>query len=235
LAAGRALPNASSTDGFGDDAERADAFAQAVDMAYGSGGYTVADLQQIFGMSSIIWALGRSPVTGPEGLRASGYTALANGIVGAVQAGTAQIESEGIDPNGCGGGSGPTTPNLNIVYVSHAGSGDESGSGPSNAKPSPYSANAFDWVVVDASAGVVDVVLPAMTKGQWASVAQDSNTAFSNQIVVSVNGGGKLDQPAPLNGTFVTSVAFGPGTNWTATGNRLQWYNGTSNGGLLLE
>jgi hypothetical protein len=94
---------------FTDPALKADAFAQAVDTAWGVGGYTTADLQQIQGCSYGVWALGRSPIRNPEGKLVSAYVTEAAAIVAAVRAGTAQIVAEGIDPNGCGGSvaSGP--------------------------------------------------------------------------------------------------------------------------------
>lgn len=104
LIASRAMPFDPYEADYVDPAERADAFAQAVDTAWGAASYTNADLDQIFAASQAIWANGRSPVTGAAGLTAAGYTSLAVGIVAATQAGTAQIVAEGIDPNGCGGG-----------------------------------------------------------------------------------------------------------------------------------
>ena len=130
---------------------------------------------------------------------------------------------------GGGGGGTPTTPGLNIVRVNTGGTG--------GAQASPYTAKAFDWVICDASAGPIVVNLPALTSGQWVSVAQDGGTAFNDTITINP-ASGDLDQPVPNNGTFVSSLVFGPGTRWTppdAVDMRVQYYNGGSPGGLLLE
>ena len=105
--AARAMPYDSNEADYVNSAERADFFAQAVDQAWGSGGFADADLRQIQSASAAVWNPGRSPVTGPAGLTQAGYATLAAGLVAATLAGTAQIVAEGINPNGCGGSSNP--------------------------------------------------------------------------------------------------------------------------------
>jgi hypothetical protein len=119
----RAYPIDPNEVDYVDPAERADAFAQAIDTAWGSASYTNADLDQIFGAAQAIWANGRSPVSGAAGLTAGGYTSVALGIVAATQAGTAQIVAEGINPNGCGSGGGVTTVTGTAPIVSSGGAG----------------------------------------------------------------------------------------------------------------
>lgn len=109
FASGKYPINATSND-RADAATKSDAFAQAVDEAWGSAGYTNADLIQIQGCCYGVWAFGRSPIADAQGGgSSSGYTTLAEALVLGVQAGTTQIESEGINPNGCGGGGGGGT------------------------------------------------------------------------------------------------------------------------------
>jgi len=113
---------------------------------------------------------------------------------------------------------------MNVVHITSA--------------QSPYAASANQTIVVDASGGAVVINLPSLGLGQFVQVAQDSNTAFTNTITVNPPAAGHLDQPPPVNGTFVTSFVFGPGTNWvtpSALGMDLTWYNGGSAGGYLLE
>lgn len=103
---------------------------------------------------------------------------------------------------------------------------------------SPVAAVPLTTYVVDSSGGPVVINFPALALGQWIQVQQDSNTALTNTITVNPPAAGHLDQPPPVNGTFVTSFVFGPGTNWvtpSALGMDLTWYNGGSAGGYLLE
>ena len=112
---------------------------------------------------------------------------------------------------------------MNVVYVTG---------------PATITAVPLTTYVVNASAGAVVINMPALALGQWIQVQQDSNTAFTNTITVNPPASGHLDQPPPVNGTFVTSFVFGPGTNWvtpSALGMDLTWYNGGSAGGYLLE
>ena len=117
---------------------------------------------------------------------------------------------------------------MNIVRVNFAGT--------AGARATPYNANPFDTVVVDASGGNIVINIPVLASGQFVQVAQDSNTALTHTI--TVNAVANLDQPPPSNGTFTASFVMGPGTNWTtpdALGMDLLWYNGGSAGGYLLS
>ena len=105
FASGKYPVNATANDRQ-DAAEKADYFAQAFDTAWGTSGYSTADLLQIFNCSYGVWALGRSPIADPSGLTAGAYVSLVDALVLGVQAGTAQIVAEGVNPNGCGGGGG---------------------------------------------------------------------------------------------------------------------------------
>ena len=106
LVASGKYPNDPSENDYDYASLKADAYAQAIDEAWGSGAYTNADLQQLFGCSYGIWALGRSPIADPTGNEPAAYGGVAIALVAAVRSGTRQIVSEGIDPNGCGGGGG---------------------------------------------------------------------------------------------------------------------------------
>ena len=234
LNAARNQPTSSDESAYLDAGERADFFAQAVDQAWGAGGYTNADLQQIQSAASSLLSTGNSIVPGLMGLTQAGYTNIAAALVAGVRAGTAQIVSEGLDPNGCGGGGGGGNA-LNIVYVNATGTPPTPGI---TTHATPYTAKAFDWVICDPSVVAIQINLPTLTAGQWVSVAHDSATNFAHAITATPNSA-DTDQPAPLNGTFVPALTFGPGTTyWTppsAVGMRVQFYNGGSPSGLLLE
>jgi hypothetical protein len=105
LIAARNQPTDPNEADYADAAERADYFAQEIDTIWGVGSYTNADLQQIQSAAASLWAGGRSPVPGAAGLTAAGYTGIAQALIAGVKAGTAQIVLEGINPNGCSGGS----------------------------------------------------------------------------------------------------------------------------------
>ena len=64
LNAARNQPTSSDESAYLDAGERADFFAQAVDQAWGAGGYTNADLQQIQSAASSLLSTGNSIVPG---------------------------------------------------------------------------------------------------------------------------------------------------------------------------
>ena len=105
LIASRNQPTSQDESAYFDAAARADFFAQAVDAAWGTAGYTTADLLQIQAAAAALLASGASPVPGAAGLTPGGYAEIAVALVAGVQAGTAQIVSESINPNGCSGAS----------------------------------------------------------------------------------------------------------------------------------
>jgi hypothetical protein len=109
LNASRNQPTSAHESDYADAAVRADLFAQAVDAAWGIASYTNADLQQIQSASAALLAAGASPVPGEVGLTSSGYANIAIALVAGVRAGTAQIVSEGLNPNGCSGGGGSSS------------------------------------------------------------------------------------------------------------------------------
>lgn len=117
---------------------------------------------------------------------------------------------------------------VNIVRVNFAGTG--------GAMASPYTAKPGDFVMVDASGGAIVVNLPTLTKGGLSvDVEQDSSTAFSNTITVNGPAAVSIDQPVPLDGTYVSAFVFGPGqTVGAALGQHYSWFNGGNAGGYSL-
>jgi hypothetical protein len=104
-ASGKFLLDAIRSD-YAYPAQQADAFAQAVDQAWGVGPYTNVDLQQIQEISQAVWQSGRSQLpNGGQSTSRFSYAGVAAAIVAATQAGTAQVVAEGLNPNGCGAGS----------------------------------------------------------------------------------------------------------------------------------
>ena len=77
----------------------ADEWGQAVDTAWGSGSYTLLDLQEITACSMAQWT---DQGSAPQ----STFANLAAGLVTLVKDGTAQVVAEGINPNAGSGGSG---------------------------------------------------------------------------------------------------------------------------------
>jgi hypothetical protein len=106
LLASRNQPTAPNEVDYADAADRADFFAQAIDTVWGTTSYTQADLLQIQSAAAALCTSGRSIVPGSAGLTANGYIDIATALIAGIQAGTAQIVSEGLNPDGCGGGGG---------------------------------------------------------------------------------------------------------------------------------
>lgn len=105
-ASGRYLEDSSQND-YVFPAEQADAFAQAIDTAWGAHEFSNADIQQIQACSQGVWQ-DRSPLISDKGtsVNTQSYAGVASAIVSLVKAGTAQIEAQGVDPDGCGGAGG---------------------------------------------------------------------------------------------------------------------------------
>jgi hypothetical protein len=104
-AAGRYLSDPRPID-YELQAASADAFAQALDTAWGSGGYTRLDLDDIEQIAQSVWS-GRSPPSTNLATQPGTYGTLARAVIALARAGTERVVSEGIDPNATGGG-GPT-------------------------------------------------------------------------------------------------------------------------------
>jgi hypothetical protein len=81
-----------------DIAEMADAFAQAVDTAWGANPVTTFELRAIQSMSHSTWS-DRSVLEHAGAYLAGSYQAEAIALVVAVQAGNAEVVEEGINPN----------------------------------------------------------------------------------------------------------------------------------------
>lgn len=105
-AAGRYLSDPRPID-YELQAASADAFAQALDAAWGSGGYTNLDLSEIEQVAQSVWS-GRSPPSTNLATQPGTYGTLARAVIALARAGTARVVSEGIDPNAGGATVGPT-------------------------------------------------------------------------------------------------------------------------------
>lgn len=119
-----------------------------------------------------------------------------------------------------------------IVRVNATGAG--------GAKPSPYTASAFDYVMVDTTHGACQIIIPTLAVGQWVHVEQadDVDSAFGADITVTFPAGVQGDQPPPSNGTFVGPFVFGPATTWTAPdalGMGITWQNAGTAGKYTIR
>jgi hypothetical protein len=93
---------------FASYAQMADAYAQELDTAWGTGAPTGLELDEILTASEAVWE-NRSPLALPEALRPTAYAQIVLSVIARVHQGNAQVVSEGIDPNGGGGSGGGTT------------------------------------------------------------------------------------------------------------------------------
>lgn len=110
LAAFSGMLSATGTVGRGNadfSAIVADAFAQAVDEAWGPGSFTALDVESIRLACSALWT-SRSPLSYPAAIDPQSYGTFATAVVALAQSGTARVIAEGIDPN-AGGDSSPET------------------------------------------------------------------------------------------------------------------------------
>lgn len=82
-------------------AEMADAFAQQLDVEWGSSVPTLLELYTIQSVAQEVWS-NRSPPPFSVALSPGAYTTIALAIVARVLQGNAQVVAEGIDPNGSG-------------------------------------------------------------------------------------------------------------------------------------
>ena len=86
-------------------AQMADAWAQAVDAAFGAVTPTLFELSLIEDMSETIWTQ-RSPLPTSVAFNPAAYAGLALVVTTAATTGNAQVVAVGIDPNAGGGGGG---------------------------------------------------------------------------------------------------------------------------------
>jgi hypothetical protein len=85
----------------------ADAYAQQFDTTWGGASVTGYEEDAIEENSEAIWA-GRSPLENSIASIPANYSGLVNGVIALVKAGLNQLTAEGINPNGCAPGSGPS-------------------------------------------------------------------------------------------------------------------------------
>jgi len=112
-ASGQYLSDANEAD-YMYPAEQADAFAQAVDTAWGAHTSSNVEILAIQLASQAVWQNGRSPLNSAVSTLESSYTKIGAAIAALVQAGNAQVVLEGVNPNaslfsGGGGSSGGPT------------------------------------------------------------------------------------------------------------------------------
>lgn len=218
-ASGHYLSDASPLD-YTPQAQWADAFAQAIDTAWGSSAPTNAELYAIQLVSAAVW-IGRSPLEKTESGFYEAYESLALGIVALVQQGNAQIVAEGIDPNAGGGGSPGAGTVINV----------------DGTMPQPIAMVAGDTYVVDTSRGDVTLQLPQLSKGQGCIVQQDAHTDWSvySITVECADGVTKIAGQPPNNAIFAATFVMGPGTTPASNqpGADVTFYNGGSAGGYL--
>lgn len=86
-------------------AQMADAWAQAVDTAFGPGTPTGFHLVAIEHGSQAVWST-RAPLEASQAILPQAYVQAATGVVARALRGNTQIVAEGIDPNNTGGGGG---------------------------------------------------------------------------------------------------------------------------------
>jgi hypothetical protein len=186
--------------------------------------------------------VGTTGATGATGVGTTGATGVGTtGATGVGTTGATGVGTTGATGVGTTGATGASAQGpLNVVRVNSGGTG--------GAQPSPYTASAFQTVVVDTSTGSVVINLPVLNgppNSQWVQVQQDQNTSLATNTV-TVNGPGAvlLAQPPPNNSgiaspAFISPFVFGGATavfgGEAARGMDLTWYNGGSGGGYLLE
>lgn len=103
---------------------------------------------------------------------------------------------------------------------------------------SPYAATAGQFLVIDTSAGSVEVDLPVLASGQQVQVKHDENTTLAtNTVTVRGPTGVSIAEPPPNNGTFAATVVFGGVSNGgaEAQGEDFTWVNAGSGGGYVLQ
>jgi hypothetical protein len=132
-------------------------------------------------------------------------------------------------PQGLPGPAGPAGPagtgEMTIVRVNNGGIG--------GAEASPYTASAFETVVIDTTYGSVIVGMESLDVGEWIRTKHDDNTPLASAtITIQGPSGVELAQPVPENGTFDASYSY---TGDEFSGTSLTWFNGGSAGGYLLD
>jgi len=165
-------------------AQLADAWAQAMDTAWGAGSYTSLDLLNI-GTCSVARFATRGTYPAPPATAAA-FADSAALVVALVRATTAQVVAEGIDPNAVGGGGSPT---------------GTAGGNLSGAYPDPAVAeitgNAFGLKPITYSGGTNTSQL---AEGSNQMAGKQTTTSAGNQNVVDVN--------LPANGSHLVEIAF---------------------------
>jgi hypothetical protein len=94
---------------FSGYARMADAYAQEFDTVWGVTVPSGFEEDAIFTASAAAWAT-RSPLPSTVAFIPGAYNGIVLGVIARVLEGNAQIVSEGVDPNGCGGGIIPPPP-----------------------------------------------------------------------------------------------------------------------------
>jgi hypothetical protein len=190
-------------------ANMANAFAQAVDTAFGDGAYTGLDLNTIRSASQAAWQT-RSPLSDPQSLNANAYVTLADEIVALALQSDAEVESEGIDPNaggGGGGGGGETT----VIVTDTTGA---------------YTVKAAYNAMVDTTTGAIaTLTLGTGALGSTFEVDDLGCLCNANNITVDPAAGCQLEDPNNPGGY----LAIGQGCTFVVAGQWCRWrFDGTS-------
>jgi hypothetical protein len=171
-------------------AELADVWAQAIDIAWGSGGFTSIEISMLTTCSIVRW-MSQPPQEDGLVFVSSAYAAAAAQIVSLVRAGNAQVVSEGIDPNATGGGSVP----LSAAWV------------PVNHAESPYATGTGRKFLVDATAGPVQLSFAGITfsNNDIVIVSDEFAQGSINPITFVPPAGVGMDDPS-TPGTYRTNT-----------------------------
>jgi hypothetical protein len=201
--AGLGAPNQPIVD-VDNSAEMADAFAQALDTVWGVTTYTQLDLLELQVCCEDVWST-RSPLPAPASTTPVDYDAIVTEIIALVRAGTAQVESEGIDPDG--GTPVPTIVARAIGYVDGTYTTYDVKSG-------------FDTVVEYDPTGAAAVIFPSSpTIGQQVTVAVIGDAMYN----LTLNGNGFNVQSLTDPGVFAPTATLTTGgdestATWTFDG-----------------
>jgi hypothetical protein len=177
----------------GHSAVMADAFAQELDTVWGVTPYTALDLLELQSACEVAWST-RSPLSSAASGTPAKYLALVTEIIALVRAGTARVESEGIDP-------GPPVPPFTVRAIGYV-DGDAH---------TTYSVQAgVDTVVEYNPTGAARITFPEDPDiGQRVGV-----TALGNaEAQATIDGNGFDVQSDTDPGVFAATAVFTTGGN----------------------
>lgn len=168
-------------------ATAADAYAQEVDTVWGTATYTSTDLLQLQAASAAPWGAGRSPLPTAQAATPGSYANLAAAIVAAVQEGTAQVVSEGINPGPVNGSGGTISTG-----------GGTNGGATATANQTSYDAPAY----TPKTTGHLSVWGYMSITGQGGGVADGDEIDFQLRVA------GAADPSSPIQSQQIGPTAF---------------------------